>query len=107
MVPKHQRIYEIRCPVHGFVTINDWEREIISAPAFQRLRRVRQLAWTDQVYPGWAMHTRFEHSLGGVSCTFATAMYDSLVQSSRDILDETKWGFDDAGLQRETKSSCD
>jgi uncharacterized protein len=41
------RLYEIRCPVHRFVTINDWEREIINQPAFQRLRRIRQLAWTD------------------------------------------------------------
>jgi HD superfamily phosphohydrolase len=68
------RQYEIRCPVHGFITINDWEREIIAQPAFQRLRRIRQLAWTDQVYPG-AMHTRFEHSLGVMHV--ATRLYDS------------------------------
>ena len=29
------RTYEIRCPVHTFVTFNDWERDIISQPAFQ------------------------------------------------------------------------
>jgi uncharacterized protein len=50
------RIYEIRCPVYGFITISDWEKEIISQPAFQRLRPIRQLSWTDCVYPG-AMHT--------------------------------------------------
>ena len=33
------RLHEIRCPVHRFVTINDWEREIINQPAFQRLRQ--------------------------------------------------------------------
>jgi HD superfamily phosphohydrolase len=55
--------HEIRCPVHGFIRLNDWEMGIISEPAFQRLRRIRQLAWTDLVYPG-AMHNRFEHSLG-------------------------------------------
>ncbi len=33
MLPKHQRKYEFRCPVHGFVTLTDWEREIISQPA--------------------------------------------------------------------------
>ena len=63
MLSDSHRTYEIRCPVYGFITISDWEREIISQPAFQRLRRIRQLAWTDYVYPG-AMHTRFEHSLG-------------------------------------------
>jgi hypothetical protein len=54
---------EVRCPIYGFISLDDWERDIISQPAFQRLRRIRQLAWTDQVYPA-AMHTRFEHSLG-------------------------------------------
>jgi uncharacterized protein len=97
MPPKHQRKYEFRCPVHGFITLNDWEREIISQPAYQRLRRIRQLAWTDQVYPG-AMHTRFEHSLGVMHV--ATAMYDAIVNSSRNIL-EQELKFDTAGLDRD------
>ena len=58
-----QRTYEFRCPVHGFIEVNDWERSVIDHSAFQRLRRIRQLGWTDQVYPG-STHTRFEHSLG-------------------------------------------
>ncbi len=91
------RLYEIRCPVHGFITINDWEREIIEQPAFQRLRRIRQLAWTDQVYPG-AMHTRFEHSLGVLHV--ATRLYESIVNRSRDIL-HSDLAYDDQGLQRE------
>ena len=77
------RHYEIRCPVHGFVTLSDWEWEIISQPAFQRLRRIRQLAWTDQVYPG-AMHTRFEHSLGVMHV--ATRLYDAIVERAKPIL---------------------
>jgi hypothetical protein len=97
MLPEHQRQYEFRCPVHGFVTLTDWERKIISQPAYQRLRRIRQLAWTDQIYPG-AMHTRFEHSLGVMHV--ATAMYDGIVNSSRVILkDELK--FDEFGLIRD------
>ena len=43
MSDPHQK-YEIRCPVHGFIPIDDWEREIINHRAFQRLRRIRQLA---------------------------------------------------------------
>ena len=44
--------YEFRCPVHGFIKVNHWERDVIDHPAFQRLRRIRQLGWTDYVYPG-------------------------------------------------------
>jgi uncharacterized protein len=55
--------FDFRCPIHGFVSIDDWELDIVNHWVFQRLRRIRQLAWTDYIYPG-AMHTRFEHSLG-------------------------------------------
>ena len=89
-------IYELRCPVHGFIPINDWEREIINQPAFQRLRRIRQLAWTDQVYPG-AMHTRFEHSLGVMH--LATKLYDSIIERSRNLLAEF-YGYNEAGFQK-------
>jgi HD superfamily phosphohydrolase len=75
--------YEIRDPIHGFVTLNEWERDIINLPAFQRLRRIRQLSLTDMVYPG-AMHTRFEHSLGVMHVV--TRMFDSLVTRERDFL---------------------
>lgn len=92
----HQ-IYEFRCPVHGFIPINDWEREIINHPAFQRLRRIRQLAWTDYVYPG-AMHTRFEHSLGVMH--LATKLYDAIVERSRPLLAKLH-GYDDAGFRRD------
>lgn len=77
------RTFELRCPVHGFIPITDWEREIINQPAFQRLRRIRQLAWTDYVYPG-AMHTRFEHSLGVMH--IATQLFDAVVRRSAEVL---------------------
>lgn len=91
------RNYEIRCPIHGFIPISDWEREIVSQPAFQRLRRVRQLAWTDQVYPG-AMHTRFEHSLGVMH--IASQLYDTIVRRSGELL-KSACGYDDPGLRRD------
>ncbi len=91
------RVYEIRCPVHGFITLNDWEWEIISQPAFQRLRRIRQLAWTDQVYPG-AMHTRFEHSLGVMHA--ATRLYEGIVSRSADLL-RSELAYDPVGLERD------
>lgn len=70
---------------------------MISQPAFQRLRRIRQLAWTDYVYPG-AMHTRFEHSLGVMHT--ATMLYDSIVNNSKALL-ESELAYDDAGFKRD------
>jgi HD superfamily phosphohydrolase len=89
------RTYEIRCPVHGFIPISDWEREIIDQPAFRRLRRIRQLAWTDMVYPG-AMHTRFEHSLGVMHV--ASRLYDAIVERSGEVL-KHELSYNDDGLK--------
>lgn len=88
--------YEIRCPIHGFITLNDWERDIIAHPAFQRLRRIRQLAWTDMVYPA-AMHTRFEHSLGVMHT--ATRMLNHVWEKRRPQLEEL--GFTENGMKRD------
>ena len=54
---------EIKDPVHGYVYITENEKEIIDSFPVQRLRRLRQLAGGEYVYPG-ANHTRFEHSVG-------------------------------------------
>jgi hypothetical protein len=54
---------EIKDPVHGYVYITENEKEIIDSYTVQRLRRLRQLAGAEYVYPG-ANHTRFEHSVG-------------------------------------------
>jgi uncharacterized protein len=74
------KLYEIRDPIHGLVQFNDLEREIINSPTFQRLRRVKQLAWTDYVYPG-AMHNRFEHSIGVMH--LAGRLFDALLRDER------------------------
>jgi HD superfamily phosphohydrolase len=54
---------EIKDPVHGYVYITEEEKNIIDSYPMQRLRRLRQLAGSEYVYPG-ANHTRFEHCLG-------------------------------------------
>jgi HD superfamily phosphohydrolase len=90
------RIYEFRCPVHGFIELDDWEREIVQQPAFQRLRRIRQLAWTEYVYPG-AVHTRFEHSLGVMHV--ATMLFDAIVKRRKDVL-RSELNFNDDGIGR-------
>ncbi|MCL2135345.1 MAG: HD domain-containing protein [Candidatus Bathyarchaeota archaeon] len=54
---------EIKDPVHGYVYITQAEKNIIDTYPMQRLRRIRQLAGSEYVYPG-ANHTRFEHCIG-------------------------------------------
>ena len=93
------KVYEFRCPIHGFIELDEWERDIISQPAFQRLRRIRQLAWTDYVYPG-AMHTRFEHSLGVMHV--ATRVYDAIALRSKELL-ESAFDINADGLRRERR----
>lgn len=53
----------IRDNVHGDILIPEKFAPIINAFAFQRLRRIKQLATAQYAFPG-ADHTRFIHSLG-------------------------------------------
>lgn len=57
----------IKDPIHGFIEFEgDAEIELknmLSDPFFQRLRRVKQLGFSDYVFPS-ATHSRFAHSLG-------------------------------------------
>ncbi len=55
----------IKDPIHGYIRITETERAIIDTRPVQRLRRLRQLAGSEFVYPA-ANHTRFEHVLGAM-----------------------------------------
>ena len=56
----------INDPVYGFLTIEDEiVFDVISHPYFQRLRNIKQLAFTYLVYPG-AAHSRFSHAVGAL-----------------------------------------
>jgi HD superfamily phosphohydrolase len=75
---------EIRDPVHGSIPINDSEIQIIEHPFFQRLRNIKQLGFSEYVFPG-ATHTRYLHSIGVMNV--ATLVFNSLFkdQNSREI----------------------
>ncbi|GHV71975.1 hypothetical protein AGMMS49928_26600 [Spirochaetia bacterium] len=49
--------------VYGEVEISEKFQHIIDTPEFQRLRRIKQLATANLVFPS-ANHTRFEHCIG-------------------------------------------
>ncbi len=53
----------IKDPLYGYVHVSESERRVIDTRAIQRLRRIKQLAGVEYVYPA-ANHTRFEHVLG-------------------------------------------
>jgi HD superfamily phosphohydrolase/uncharacterized protein YjbK len=58
-----QGVKHIRDNVHGDIPVPDKFLQIINTSAFQRLRRIRQLATAQYAFPS-ADHTRFIHSLG-------------------------------------------
>lgn len=73
----------IRDPLYGDIRLNFLEAAIMDHVAFQRLRRITQLAGAPFVYPA-AVHTRFSHSLGTMNV--AKLYADALELSPEDYL---------------------
>ena len=82
-----KRPQELFLPVHGHVELHPEEIAIIDHPAFQRLRRVRQLGLAHMVFPG-ATHTRFEHSVGAVHV--AQLIIDHVNKNYREARDDDR-----------------
>ncbi len=58
---RNQRvIYDV---LYGFIPITEWEEQIINSPFFQRLRWIKQLGFSNYIFPG-AEHNRFAHVIG-------------------------------------------
>ena len=72
---------EIRDPVHGSIPIFDSEIEILEHPFFQRLRNIKQLGFSEYVFPG-ATHTRYLHSIGVMNVS--TMVFNKLFVDQRD-----------------------
>jgi hypothetical protein len=53
----------IKDELYGTIEVSELESKIIDTKDFQRMHRIKQMAFTYLVYPG-ATHTRFEHCLG-------------------------------------------
>lgn len=74
-----------RDPLHGYIEVDRRFLGIIDSPFFQRLRKIKQLAFTDFVYHG-AEHSRFGHSLGAYH--LATVLANRLSIKDKNIRDE-------------------
>src|SRR5690349_2130621 len=64
----NDRPRRIRDPVHDLIGFDKTQFEqaiwrLLETREFQRLRRIKQLGFSELVFPG-ATHTRFSHSLG-------------------------------------------
>jgi len=69
---------EIRDPVHGSIHIDDGIIPIIQSDFFQRLRGIKQLGFSEYVFPG-ATHSRFLHSIGVMK--IGTMAFDKLFKN--------------------------
>jgi len=76
---------EVRDPVHGFIYRQPNERDVMDTGVFQRLRRLKQLAFANLVYPG-ATHSRFEHSLGAFHLAGKIATALDIDDYERDLI---------------------
>lgn len=66
---------DVRDPVHGHIAVSDSEVAVLDSRAYQRLRAIKQLGFSEFSFPG-ATHNRFLHSLG--VCHLAGLAFDNI-----------------------------
>lgn len=72
---------EVRDPVHGSINVSEHIRPVLQNPFFQRLRNIKQLGFSEYVFPG-ASHTRYLHSIGVMS--IAEKVFDKIFYPHRN-----------------------
>src|SRR5688572_542329 len=81
----------IRTMLYGDCEFSDWELELIHTPIMQRMYGIKQLGFTDKVFPD-AVHSRLNHVLGVVNRAekIYNGVYKSLQKESHGILPARK-----------------
>lgn len=91
-----KKTQRIRDPIHNLIGFSDSSPEdellwaLLQTPPIQRLRRIRQLGFSEFVYPG-ATHSRFSHTLGAMQMArrmlgvFRRNKLDSLMNDDYDV----------------------
>ncbi len=77
---------EIRDVIHGPIELYPWEMQIVDSVAFQRLRNIKQLGFSEFAYP-CAVHNRYIHSIG--TCHLAGTAFQAVFKkhffSAQDV----------------------
>lgn len=81
-------------PLYGFIRLTETEYKIIHSPFYQRLRWIRQLGFSNYIFPG-AEHNRFAHALGVMH------MADQIVRAIGKAVPDEKL-FDPAATDKAT-----
>lgn len=71
-----------RDQIHGESEFTDAEMKLINCRSFERMRYIKQLGFTEYVYP-CATHNRYVHSLG--VCATVTRMYNHLLKDNKSF----------------------
>ena len=66
---------DVRDPVHGNIALTNAEVAVLDSKAYQRLRAIKQLGFSEFSFPG-ATHNRYLHSLG--VCHLAGVAFDNI-----------------------------
>lgn len=78
---------EIRDVIHGSIVIGATETGVIDSLYFQRLRKIKQLGFAENSFPG-ATHNRFSHSLGAMH--LAGLVFDTIFRKPESPLKLTR-----------------
>lgn len=81
---------EIKDPVHGTIVLSNAETKVIDSRAFQRLRLIKQLGFSEFSFPG-ATHSRYIHSLG--VCHVAGMAFDAIFKNHTFSSEATRARF--------------
>ena len=79
MSTENAKINYFQDPIYNGIEVPELCLKFINTMEFQRLKRVKQLGMTYEVYPS-GIHTRAEHSLGVMH--ISGVFYDSLIRNS-------------------------
>ncbi|KAG5678358.1 hypothetical protein PVAND_008040 [Polypedilum vanderplanki] len=77
--------FSLKDPVHGWIELPSYTKEIIASSTFQRLRNLKQLGVSNYYYKN-ATHSRYEHSIG--TSFIAQSLLNILEKNSNIKIDD-------------------